>query len=304
MSQSLVPIPSAGDTGDRIVRVVEDWLASKGAKTVRTYLMAVNRILPALPHGDPRIRPIEARRLLEEWRRTHAISTVRVTLVVARKLWTQLQAEGIVQANPWLGMQVEAPKDTRAARILNPSEVGRLLRAAGRHLPQIMMLYYTGGRVAEIARLRWEDFHHRDGGAITVTLYGKGGKTRQVPLPPIVWDTLAARFPRRPSEGWLWPGQDGQGPVKTETVWKNVKTVTRWAGLDKSPSPHWFRHSYASHLLEHGVDVALVQQLLGHVRLDTTAQYLHIGAKAVRQAGLSLDLPDVLMNLADDREDD
>jgi integrase/recombinase XerD len=292
MPESHLPVPR--EAADPVIQAMEDWLAPKGPRTIRAYLQALNRLLPALPHGDLHLRPVVARQLVNEWQTQYSPATVRIMLVVARAFWTRLQAEGLVDHNPWLGIATAPPKDTRASRILTPGEVGRLIRAAGRHRVQILLLYYTGARVAEVARLRWEDIHRWEDRTHTVTLYGKGGKTREVPLPSWVWDALEDRFPQHPPTGWIFPGVQPDRPVQTETIWKNVKTVTKRAKLGKNPSPHWFRHSYASHLLAKGVDVTLVQQLLGHARLDTTATYLHLTAAQVREAGLRLDPPDVL----------
>lgn len=295
---SLLPIPGPPDRAGQLVHIVEDWLAPKYPQTVRTYLQAVNRILPALSMGDPRIRPMEARQLLEDWKATYAVSTVRIMLVVAREMWTRFQAHGLVPANPWLGMTVPPSKDSTAERILEPSEVGRLFRAAGPHRLRLMALYYTGARVDELCRMQWQDFHPHDDGTVSLTLFGKGAKTREVPLPGFLWDTIRQDWPDHPPRGWVWTGKDGEHPLRPGTVWKAVKSVARRAQLDKSPSPHWFRHSYASHLLEHGVDVAVVQQLLGHARLDTTGRYLHVGPAIMRRAGIVLEAPDVLENLA------
>jgi integrase/recombinase XerD len=299
MAESSLPQPVSEAAPDPLVRVIEDWLAPLPRATLRTYLQAVNRILPSLPAGRLDLRPIEARQCLEQWERQYAPATVEIMLVVARRLWARLQATGLCRENPWQGFRVTTPKDTRAERILTPREVGRLIRAAKRHRALILVLYYTGARVAEIAHLRWEDIHRHDDGGYTLTLYGKGGKTRQVPVPPLVVEALEARAPDHPRTGWVWPGRGGAGPITTEALWKNVKTVTKWAGIAKNPSPHWFRHSYASHLLEHGVGVVEVQHLLGHARLDTTAEYLHLSAHQVRAAGLRLDPPDLLEDLAD-----
>ena len=112
---------------------------------------------------------------------------------------------------------------------------------------------------------------------------GKGGQDRYVPLAERVlallaayWRTTASRYPQPPGEQWLFPNRHGTGPVGATSVQKTVIAVVRASGLQKHVSVHTLRHSYATHLLEHGVHLRAIQELLGHQSPSTTAIYTHI----------------------------
>lgn len=309
---------------DAIDRAVDDWIAeAKARKTRDTYVESLNRIYLFLQDADPRIGAADARRILEAWeagspplRAPLAPSAIRLTLSVGRRLWDRFQAKGYVQENPWRLVQIPAPADKRAERILEPSEVQALFRAAGRHELLLWMLYYTGCRADELTRIRWRDFHPHDGGTVSVLLHGKGSKDREVPVPGFLWDAIRASHPVRSPDAWMWPGrvQDrprktprrpNEGPphLTTRAVWKSVRAVVEtaqrhgWIPKHRNPSPHWFRHAYATHLLMKDRRLLLsIQTRLGHARPETTERYLHLGPAAMAQFDdeVELDLPDRL----------
>src|SRR5687768_1138057 len=112
---------------------------------------------------------------------------------------------------------------------------------------------------------------------------GKGGQDRYVPLAERVlallrayWQATASRYPQPPGERWLFPNRHATGPLGTTSVQKTLTAVVRASGLRKHVSVHTLRHSYATHLLEHGVHLRAIQELLGHQSPSTTAIYTHI----------------------------
>lgn len=97
--------------------------------------------------------------------------------------------------------------------------------------------------------------------------------------------------------GWLFPGQNPVNPLSTRQLRRAMEAAVRLAGLEKHVSLHSLRHAFATHLLEQGVDIRLIQVLLGHKKLETTATYSHVGTRTLRDAhspldALSLDPPD------------
>lgn len=290
---------------DIINAATDDWIARTGPGHTRdSYVEAVNRIYLHLPDADPRISLAAARRIYDGPWAGYSAYTRRVTISVARRLWDAYQARGVVQENPWRLIKTEIPKDTRAERILEPSEVRMLFQAAGRYRLLLEMLYYTGCRAEELVRIQWQDFHPHDGGGCTVTLYGKGSKTREVPVPDFLWETIRHAQPHRRPDAWMWPGNprgpfDPQAPrphLTTREVERRVAWVAAQTPLkDRGVSPHWFRHSHATHLLEKNPDGLLeVSFRLGHARTDTTKRYLHLGPAVRKQFRTELDPPDKL----------
>ncbi|RZK78846.1 MAG: integrase, partial [Methylobacterium sp.] len=90
-------------------------------------------------------------------------------------------------------------------------------------------------------------------------------------------------------EGWLFPGQDWERPISTRQLHRIVVEAARSAGIPKRVGPHTLRHSFATHLLEDGVDIRVIQVLLGHARLDTTALYAKVATRTVRAVTSPLD---------------
>jgi integrase/recombinase XerD len=105
---------------------------------------------------------------------------------------------------------------------------------------------------------------------------GKGGKDRYVPLAPRVLTLLREYWQRQRPRPWLFPARDQRTPFPATTLQKTFKRVVRQSGIPKDASIHTLRHSYATHLLERGVSLRVIQELLGHNSPRTTARYAHL----------------------------
>jgi len=160
--------------------------------------------------------------------------------------------------------------------VLSQDEVLQLFAAFPTD-PDRMLLrttYACGLRIGEAVRLRVADLDSRRG--VVVVRQGKGRKDRQVPLSGQLLSELRAYWRRcRPRE-WLFPRRHGPGHCSITALQRRVKRAVRTLGWSKRVSLHTLRHSYATHLLEAGVDVVTLQHLLGHNDLETTARYLHV----------------------------
>jgi integrase/recombinase XerD len=206
-------------------------------------------------------------------------------------LW--LMAQGLVESNmfEWL----ELPKQVRSLpTVLRPQEV---LRLYGYLEPYTMehvaleLLYACGLRVSELVQLKWTDIERRAG---FVRVMGKGQKQRLIPLAPATLDVLERTLMIRPAastQGYvLWNAAPPMGlpprPYTRMDVWQWVKT---WGTLlHRDISPHTFRHSFATHLLENGADLRVVQELLGHADVVTTQIYTHVSRQHIKSAHQTL----------------
>lgn len=161
---------------------------------------------------------------------------------------------------------------------LSRAEVAALFGATRnlKHITILETLYGGGPRVSELVHLRPRDI---DSQRMLIRIEdGKGGKDRFVMLPrallPLLRRYWMAYRPDR--DGWLFPGQvDGQ-PLTARAVEKMVKRTAQKAGIGKEVTPHLLRHTFATHLMEDGVSLLDVQELLGHRSLGTTARYMHL----------------------------
>jgi integrase/recombinase XerD len=174
--------------------------------------------------------------------------------------------------------------------VLSPAEVLRLLEAAapGRDRVLLQVAYGCGLRLSELLHVRVADL---DSARMVVHVrQGKGRKDRLVPLSPRLLGELRAYWRLGRPRTWLFPGKKPDQPLTDGGAQRLFGRVRRRAGLGKRCSMHTVRHSYATHLLEAGVDLRTLQALLGHASLETTARYLHVSTQRLAQTPSLLDL--------------
>ena len=179
--------------------------------------------------------------------------------------------------------------------VLSPDEVARLLAATTciKHRAALSVAYGAGLRVAEIAALKIDDI---DSERMLIRVEcGKGGRYRNAMLSPDLltllrtWWLEGRRQGAMLPGGWLFPGQNPVKPISTRQLARVVEEAAWTAGLTKRVSPHTLRHSFATHLLEDGVDIRVIQVLLGHAKLDNTALYTKVATRTVRTVTSPLD---------------
>ena len=167
--------------------------------------------------------------------------------------------------------------------VLSPQQVARLLNAAPglKYKAALSVAYGAGLRAAEVVALKVCDI---DSGRMIVRVeQGKGGKDRNVMLSPSLLELLRTWWRAARPKGWLFPGQNPVNPMTTRQLRRACHTAAQAAGIERNVSPHTLRHSFATHLLEQNVDVRVIQVLLGHAKLDTTALYTRVATKTIQQ---------------------
>lgn len=179
--------------------------------------------------------------------------------------------------------------------VLSREEVRTLLDATTnlKHRALLMVLYSAGLRAAEAIHLRPEDI---DSGRMMIRVQqGKGRKDRYVMLSEKLLLTLRRYWREYRPGPWLFAGQDPSAPLTRGSLDKLFACAKRRAGIRKPVSPHSLRHSFATHLLERGVNIRVIQRLLGHRSLRSTEIYTHVAESYVRDTKSPLDdlLPDV-----------
>jgi site-specific recombinase XerD len=167
--------------------------------------------------------------------------------------------------------------------VLSPQEVARLLDAAPglKYKAALSVAYGAGLRAAEVVSLKVDDI---DSERMVIRVeQGKGRKDRNVMLSPHLLELLRAWYKAAQPRGWLFPGQSPVNPLTTRQFNRACHTAARTADIKKRVSPHTLRHSFATHLLEQNVDIRVIQVLLGHANLDTTALYTRVATKTIRE---------------------
>ena len=233
-------------------------------------------------------------RFVSEMRRSGlSARTVRRRMVTIRGFFGHLQLRGDIGQNPAGNLDV-----TKVPRllpdVLNPEDMERLLEQPDTDRPRglrdrAMMetMYAAGLRVSELTGLKTGDVNYEAG---FVRVFGKGAKERLAPLGDVALDWLVRyRDEARPvlTRGglsqYLFPGRGGKGPISRQAFWQKVKGYALQAGIGRSITPHTFRHSFATHMLEGGADLRTVQVLLGHSSITTTQIYTHVSREHLRE---------------------
>ncbi|WP_308788805.1 site-specific tyrosine recombinase XerD [Phycicoccus endophyticus] len=234
---------------------------------------------------------------LREGDATHgplAASSAARTLVAVRGLHRFLALEGVLDADPT--REVAPPRTPeRLPKAIAVDQVERLLAAASvgdtptalRDRALLEVLYGTGARISETVGLDVDDLAGEEG---VVRLRGKGGKERVVPLGSYASEALSAWLVRgRPALAAhgrgtpaLFLGVRG-ARLSRQSAWAVLRAAAERAGLPGHLSPHTLRHSFATHLLEGGADVRVVQELLGHASVTTTQIYTRVTVQQLRE---------------------
>jgi integrase/recombinase XerD len=167
--------------------------------------------------------------------------------------------------------------------VLSPEEVARLLDAAPglKYKAALSVGYGAGLRTAEVVSLKVSDIDSKR--MLIRVEQGKGRKDRYVMLSPHLLNLLRAWWKAARPRGWLFPGRDPAQPMTSRQLNRACHAAAQMAEISKRVSLHTLRHSFATHLLEQNIDVRVIQVLLGHAKLDTTALYTRVATKTISE---------------------
>jgi len=249
------------------------WLHGRSPHTQRYYRFEAERCRSAVqkPIAEWTLSDLQAFAdslwRLSPGSRARSLSAVKSLLTFGHRL-------GVLPVNVGGPLRLPKQKDTLAERILDESDVQRMLALEPdpRNAAILRMLYAGGLRVSELCGLCWRDIKQRKDGC-QVTVFGKGGKTRHVLVSAGVWKALKSLGIGQP-DAPLFLSRKG-GHLDPSAVWRIVRAAARRAGIKEDVSCHWLRHAHASHALDRGAPVHLVQATLGHSSLATTSKYTH-----------------------------
>jgi integrase/recombinase XerD len=262
----------SGATSDE--HLVSLWLAARPTSTVAVYKPVAEKFLQTLPGG---LREATAAHVIE-WAESlkGKPATRNRKVVTVKSLLSFAWRTGYAVFNVGRALRcIPVPRKTHE-RILEEPEMRALFEAAkpGRDRAFVRLMYASGARVSELCTLRWVDLSQPG----RLSVLGKGAKTRTLVVPQHILDDVLVLRPqgagyeahvfvskRRPSKG-LSPRDARQIIYRTRER----------AGQDRRVSPHWLRHSHATHALDHGAPIHVLQQSLGHSNVSTTSVYLHV----------------------------
>jgi site-specific recombinase XerD len=259
-------------------RMIEDMTVRRLApKTQATYIRAVRDFTVFLARSPDQARAADLRRYQLHLTASGAsVPSQNAAVTALRFFFAVTLGRGEVSARmPFVREPRKLPV------VLSPEEVARLLEAAPglKYRAALSVAYGAGLRANEVVSLKLSDI---DSARMVIRVeQGKGRKDRYVMLSEHLLELLRAWWKAARPQGWLFPGQNRVNPLTTRQLNRACHAAAQAAGIDKRVSLHTLRHSFATHLLENKVDIRVIQALLGHKKLDTTALYTRVAIKSL-----------------------
>ena len=262
-------------------KIIGLWLGDKSATTQVSYNSTVTKFIEfiAKPLAEVKLEDLQLweRGLKARFKDT----TVANKVLVIKSLFSFCVKVGYLTFNVGSFLKTPKAKETIAERILDIESVKGLIKYGvklERDRLMLSLMYGCGLRVSEVIGLTWNDLRpHGDGGKCTV--FGKGSKTRVIIIPTWLWVQLKEFEKYNRVNQWVFVSRN-DNQMERSVVHRMIKRACKRAGIDERASSHWLRHSHASHSLEAGCNLRLLQQSLGHASVTTTERYLHISPDA------------------------
>ncbi|MBL7977571.1 MAG: tyrosine-type recombinase/integrase [Bacteroidetes Order II. Incertae sedis bacterium] len=254
--------------------LVRLWLHGRPANTIENYARDIRQFLDFID------KPIKSLTLADlqifsDALVQYADGSKKRKLYAVKSLIAFAHRLGYLVYDTGAPLKIPALKDTLAERILSEHELATMLalETDERNHAILRLLYSTGIRVSEMTALTWRDFTIRNNGS-QVVVFGKGGKTRTIRLSKATTEELLQLQKDRTPDDPIFRSKKG-GSLGRVQVYRIVKKAAEKAGLWQKVSPHWMRHAHASHALDAGAPIHLVQATLGHASVATTGRYTH-----------------------------
>jgi integrase/recombinase XerD len=255
--------------------------------TIKLYIDAVARFAKFFHKSPASLGPDEVRTyqvyLIQEKKASWSAFNIAVSAL--KFLYTvSLEKDWAFKKIPY------AKKPKTKPVILSMEEVGSFILTLInlKHRVLAMLAYSTGMRISEVLHLRVSDI---DSKRMMIRVeQGKGQKDRYVPLPPTLLQWLRIYWKTARPTSYLFPGRVPGMPLTRESVHKAIACARKAAGISKNINPRMLRHSFATHLLESGTNIRIIQALLGHRSLNTTAIYTTISSATIHAASSPLEL--------------
>jgi integrase/recombinase XerD len=272
LAEVLATAPTQADSDGQLIQL---WLHGRSLHTQRAYASDVARFLggagkplPAVALGDFQ-GFADSLGGLAPASRCRILSAVKSLLAFGHRI-------GYLPFDIGRALRLPAVRGRLAERILPEADVHRILslETNQRNRALLLLLYASGVRVSEACGLCWRDVRP-NGDGVQITVFGKGGKTRAIQLPATVAQVLWKLRGPADEDVPLFRSRKQGAALGPLAVLRIVRQAARRAGISAAVSPHWLRHAHASHALDRGAPIHLVQATLGHASITTTGRYLH-----------------------------
>lgn len=263
------------------------------AKTVKAYRIDLTQFFSYVQSTEPEKETIE--QYITELHKKYKQKTIKRKIASIKAFYSYLEEEELVEQNPFRKIKVKFKETIILPRIIPREEIEQLLNYIYASLSSLSGIQYkhslrdaavievffaTGARVYEISNIRVENINLNSG---LIRIMGKGRKERYIQISnTAVLDILRKYYeenePEIKKSGYFFINNRGNRYTE-QSIRLMLKKYTLKAGIQRKITPHMFRHSFATYLIEEGVDVSCVQQILGHSSIKTTQIYIHVAAK-------------------------
>lgn len=262
-------------------------------KTIKAYRIDLTQFFSYVQSAEPEKETIE--QYITDLHKKYKQKTIKRKIASIKAFYSYLEEEELVEQNPFRKIKVKFKETIILPRIIPREEIEQLLNYIYASLSSLSGIQYkyslrdaavievffaTGARVYEISNIRAENINLNSG---LIRIMGKGGKERYIQISnTAVLDILrkyyAENEPEIKKSGYFFINNRGNRYTE-QSIRLMLKKYTLKAGIQRKITPHMFRHSFATYLIEEGVDVSCVQQILGHSSIKTTQIYIHVAAK-------------------------
>ena len=262
-------------------------------KTLKAYKIDLKQFFTTVSRNNPQKNEIE--QYITELHKTYKQKTVKRKIASIKAFYNYLEGQDLIDINPFRKINVKFKETVILPRIIPRAEIEHLLnymyschrntKRTGnnyilRDIAIVEVFFATGARVYEISNIRADCVDLESG---SVRIMGKGGRERYIQIVDEDVLGILRQYYSKNKEmikksGYFFINQLGRR-FSEQSVRNMLKKYTKHAGLDRNITPHMFRHSFATYLIEEGVDISYVQHILGHSSIRTTQIYIHIAAR-------------------------
>lgn len=258
-------------------------------KTLKAYRIDLRQYFEYFTEADPNKEGIE--RYITELHKTYKQKTIKRKIASIKAFYNYLEEEELIEENPFRKIRVKFKEAIVLPRIIPRNEIEQLLnymyaiRKKGnkqwlRDIAVIETFFATGARVYEISNIKAESIDLSSG---LIRFKGKGNKERYIQISDMQVLKILKEYYKENSDrikqsGYFFTNRNGSR-FSEQSIRIMMKKYSRQAGIERNITPHMFRHSFATYLIEEGVDISCVQQILGHSSIKTTQIYIHVAAQ-------------------------
>jgi integrase/recombinase XerD len=273
---------------ENLIKKMEDEIKLRGYsfKTKKSYISQIKRFSNFINKNLDEITAEDIRRytlfLLENQKVSNSYTNQSISSI-------KFLCNEVLKQNKIINLMARPKKENKLPNVLSFKEVTKILSALKneKHKTILFLIYSAGLRVGEVVRLKAQDIDSER--MLIHVVQGKGQKDRYTVLSEIALEQLRKYYKLYKPDNWLFPGQDEEEYITERTVQRVFENACRLAKITKKVSVHSLRHSFATHLLEGGIDLRYIQELLGHASSKTTEIYTHVTQKNLANIQSPLD---------------